>query len=187
MIKRIFDLIISFLLLVAALIPMGIIALIIKIDSKGSVFYKSKRVGRYNKIFIMYKFRTMKVLTPSVATHKLSNPKFYLTKVGKLLRKYSIDEIPQLFNVLSGSMSIVGPRPALYNQFDLINMRSRKKINLLIPGITGWAQINGRDKITIRQKVDLDEIYKKKQNTYFDISIIILTMFSIFKKKDISH
>lgn len=187
MIERFFDLIVSSVLLALTILPMGIVAFLIKIDSKGGIIHKSKRIGKYNKIFIMYKFRTMKVSTPDLATHKLKKPDLYLTKFGKILRKYSIDELPQIFNVLLGSMSLVGPRPALYNQFDLIKMRNKKKIHFLTPGITGWAQINGRDKISIKQKVKLDEIYKNKKNIFFDIYIICLTIVKIFKKKDIIH
>ena len=127
MIERFFDLIVSSILLAITILPMGMVAFLIKIDSKGGIIHKSKRIGKYNKIFIMYKFRTMKVSTPDLATHKLKKPNLYLTKFGKILRKYSIDELPQIFNVLLGSMSLVGPRPALYNQFDLIKMRNKKK------------------------------------------------------------
>lgn len=187
MIKRTFDLIFAMLFLFLALVPMSVIAMLIIIDSKGSVIHKSKRVGKNNKIFNMYKFRTMKITTPNLATHKLLKPQLYITCFGKILRKYSLDEIPQFFNVILGNMSIVGPRPALFNQYDLIKLRTKKKIHFLTPGVTGWAQINGRDNISINKKVHLDEFYKKNQSIFFDFFIICLTLFNISKKKDISH
>jgi len=187
MIKRTFDLIFAMLFLFLTLVPMSVIAMLIIVDSKGSVIHKSKRLGMNNKIFNMYKFRTMKVTTPNLATHKLLKPGLYITRFGKILRKYSLDEIPQFFNVILGNMSLVGPRPALFNQYDLIKLRTKKKIHFLIPGVTGWAQINGRDNISIKKKVNLDDFYKKNQSIFFDLFIIFLTLFNIFKKKDISH
>ena len=145
--KRIFDILVSgiFLIILSPLIL--IISIIIKRTSKGTVFFKQKRIGRLNKEFYIYKFRTMRTDTPDVATHLLKNPEKYITPIGKFLRKTSLDELPQLFNILKGEMSLVGPRPALYNQYDLKEMRNKEGINILVPGLTGWAQINGRDEI----------------------------------------
>ena len=149
--KRIFDILVSgiFLIILSPLIL--IISIIIKLTSKGNVFFKQKRIGRLNKEFYIYKFRTMRTDTPDVATHLLKNPEKYITPIGKFLRKTSLDELPQLFNILKGEMSLVGPRPALYNQYDLKEMRNKEGINILVPGLTGWAQINGRDEISLEE------------------------------------
>ena len=164
-----------------------IISLLIFFFDQKKIFYLSKRVGQNNKIFLMYKFRTMKVYTPQLATHLLKNPDNYLTKVGKLLRVLSLDELPQIINVLKGDMSFVGPRPALYNQFNLIELRTKEKIHLLMPGITGWAQINGRDNIGIAKKVQLDKYYMNHYSFFFDIKILFKTFFKIFSLKEIKH
>ena len=162
--KRIFDILVSgiFLIILSPLIL--IISIIIKLTSKGNVFFKQKRIGRLNKEFYIYKFRTMRTDTPDVATHLLKNPEKYITPIGKFLRKTSLDELPQLFNILKGEMSLVGPRPALYNQYDLKEMRNKEGINILVPGLTGWAQINGRDEISLEEKVRLDKEYLEKQS-----------------------
>lgn len=155
--------------------------------TKGKIIYFSKRVGINSKIFIMPKFRTMRVDTPQLATHLLREPDQYLTFIGKFLRKSSLDELPQLISILYGDMSLVGPRPALFNQYDLINKRKSLGIDKIKPGITGWAQINGRDDISIDEKVKLDQYYLNKKNTMFDIKILFLTILKIFKFKNISH
>jgi len=165
----------------------SIISLILLYGTKGKIIYFSKRVGINSKIFIMPKFRTMRVDTPQLATHLLREPDQYLTFIGKFLRKSSLDELPQLISILYGDMSLVGPRPALFNQYDLINKRKSLGIDKIKPGITGWAQINGRDDISIDEKVKLDQYYLNKKNTMFDIKILFLTILKIFKFKNISH
>lgn len=187
--KRILDIALSIILLVFLFPLFFIIILIIKIDSDGPIFHNSKRVGYKSKIFLMPKFRTMKINTPNVATHKLNNPKKYITKFGHYLRKTSLDELPQLISVLNGNMSFVGPRPALFNQYDLIEMRKKKKIDNILPGITGLAQIKGRDKISIKKKVDYDYKYLKTCTLTQDISIIVYTFLKMFKTNnlEISH
>ena len=163
------------------------IAVLIKVTSLGPVLYWSDRIGKDNAIFKMPKFRTMKADTPVVATHLLKSPDNYLTLLGKMLRKFSIDELPQLFSVLKGEMSFVGPRPALYNQDDLIEMRTERGIHRLIPGITGWAQINGRDDLPIDQKVNLDEFYLHNRSFLLDLKTIYRTIFSVAAGKGIQH
>ena len=185
--KRLFDLLLAFLLLIVLSVPMIIIALLVKITSRGPVLYWSDRVGINNSIFKMPKFRTMKIGTPAVATHLLTSPDQHLTKIGKILRKYSLDEIPQLFSVIKGDMSFVGPRPALYNQDDLVELRTKKGIHKLIPGITGWAQINGRDDLPIPAKVDLDEYYLNHHSFIFDLKTLFLTFSSVIGSKGIQH
>ena len=185
--KRLLDISLS-LILIIVLSPLKlIIAFLIKVDSKGSVIYWSKRVGKNNKIFLMPKFRTMKVGTPVIGSVELKNPSLYVTNVGKFLRKTSIDETPQLYSVLIGEMSLVGPRPALVNEFDLIELREKKSLNSLKPGLTGYAQINGRDKISKQFKVALDYEYFKKANFCFDLIILFITIFRFKWIKDISH
>ena len=147
----------------------------------------SKRVGIFNKEFLMPKFRSMKLNTPQLASHLLTTPENHVTRVGRVLRKYSLDEIPQLWSVLRGNMSFVGPRPALFNQEDLISLRSQKGIDILKPGITGWAQINGRDEISIQKKIEFDEYYLKNRNFFIDMKIIYLTIFKVISKEGISH
>ena len=185
--KRIFDILVSgiFLIILSPLIL--IISIIIKLTSKGNVFFKQKRIGRLNKEFYIYKFRTMRTDTPDVATHLLKNPEKYITPIGKFLRKTSLDELPQLFNILKGEMSLVGPRPALYNQYDLKEMRNKEGINILVPGLTGWAQINGRDEISLEEKVRLDKEYLEKQSFWFDIKILWLTFFKVIKNEGIKE
>lgn len=159
----------------------------IKLSSKGTTIYWSRRVGRNKTYFLMPKFRTMIAETPEVATDKLSSPNKYLTPIGSFLRKSSLDELPQLLSVLKGDMSIVGPRPALYNQHDLNKKRSELGINVLKPGITGWAQINGRDKISIKKKIDLDYYYLQHQSILFDYQIMLKTIYTMIKSKDIIY
>ena len=187
MTKRVFDASFAFILIVAFGIPMLIIALIVRLTSPGPVLYWSKRVGKNNSIFSMPKFRTMKVETPAVATHLLASPEQYVTRIGRILRRFSLDELPQLFSVLKGDMSFVGPRPALFNQDDLIEMRTQKGIHLLVTGITGWAQINGRDDLPIPVKVGFDEYYLKHRSFAFDLKIIIATFFSALASKGVQH
>ena len=185
--KRLFDLFFSITSCIMLIIPMLTIAIAIKITSNGPVLYWSNRVGRNNIIFSMPKFRTMKIDTPSVATHLLDNPDSFLTPLGRLLRATSLDEIPQLYSVIRGEMSVVGPRPALFNQNDLIAMRNKKGIDKLMPGITGWAQINGRDELEIPSKVIFDEEYLLRKSFWFDIKIISLTALKVFKGSNVSH
>ena len=167
------------------IIPIIIISIFIKTLTPGKVIYWSERVGIKNKLFLMSKFRTMKEDTPEIATDKLKNPNNYITKLGKFLRKTSLDELPQIWNILKGDMSFVGPRPALYNQYDLIKMRTNKGIHELKPGLTGWAQINGRDNLSNEMKVNYDYEYLIKRNLFFDLKIIFLTFYKVFKQDQI--
>jgi O-antigen biosynthesis protein WbqP len=187
MIKRIIDINIAVLLLVVLSLPLFIIAAIIKLTSCGPVLYWSDRVGKDNKIFKMAKFRTMRSDTPAVATHLLNDAQRYLTPVGYFLRNFSLDELPQLLNIISGEMTFVGPRPALFNQDDLVELRTKKKVHTLVPGITGWAQVNGRDELPIPVKVDFDEYYLKNKSSFLDTKIIILTVFKSLKREGIAH
>jgi len=177
----------SLLLLFVLFIPMLLIALIVKLSSRGPVLYWSDRVGKDNTIFKMPKFRTMRTDTPAVATHLLNNPDTYLTPVGEFLRKSSLDELPQLWSVIKGDMSFVGPRPALFNQDDLIALRTEKGVHRLIPGVTGWAQINGRDDLPIPVKVDFDVHYLKHRSFLFDMKILWLTLLKVVKREGVSH
>jgi O-antigen biosynthesis protein WbqP len=185
--KRIFDIVLAIMLLIIFSLPMLIIALLIKITSKGPVFYWSDRVGKGNKIFKMPKFRTMLVDTPAVATHLMTNPEQYCTSVGSFLRKLSLDELPQLYSVLKGDMSFVGPRPALFNQDDLIGLRTKRGIHNLVPGITGWAQINGRDDLPIPEKVELDDYYLKHHSFFFDLKTLFITLANVICHKGVQH
>lgn len=186
-IKRIFDFICSLTATLLLAVPMLLTALAVKLTSPGPILYWSDRVGRNNAIFKMPKFRTMRTDTPAVATHLLGDPDRWLTPIGKFLRKSSLDELPQLFSILNGDMSIVGPRPALYNQEDLIALRTEKGVHLLVPGLTGWAQINGRDELPIPVKVEFDEYYLKNQSFLFDMKIIVLTALKVVKSEGVSH
>jgi O-antigen biosynthesis protein WbqP len=185
--KRSFDIIMSVILLIIFAIPVLMIGIAIKLSSKGPILYISDRIGRRNSIFKMYKFRTMKINTPPVATHLLNNPDQYVTAVGNFLRKTSLDEIPQLLNILKGDMSFVGPRPALYNQSDLIKLRTERGVHELVPGLTGWAQVNGRDELPIPVKVEFDDFYRCHQSFLFDLSIIFRTFCKVLNKEGISH
>ena len=168
-------------------LPMLLLALLVKLTSPGPVLYWSDRVGVGNEIFKMPKFRTMPIDTPPVATHLLQNPDVYLTPIGPFLRKSSLDELPQLWSVLKGDMSFVGPRPALFNQHDLVALRTEKGVHRLIPGITGWAQINGRDDIPIPKKVEYDEYYLKNRSFFFDLKILFLTFLKVTRAENVSH
>jgi len=185
--KRFFDLFFGIVFVILLAAPMLIIAVLVRITSKGPALYWSDRVGRNNKIFKMPKFRSMLIDTPSVATHLLDNPDSCLTPIGGFLRRSSLDELPQLFSVLKGEMSFVGPRPALYNQNDLIILRSKQGINTLLPGITGLAQINGRDELTISEKVALDLEYLNHKSLWFDIKILLKTFLKVVKRVGVSH
>jgi len=186
-VKRFFDISVAFFLLFLLSLPMLLIAILVKFSSRGPVFYWSDRVGMNNTIFSMPKFRTMVVNTPPLATHLMQNPEDYLTPVGPFLRKFSLDELPQLWCILKGDMSLVGPRPALFNQDDLIGLRTSKGIHRIIPGITGWAQVNGRDDLPIPQKVDYDEFYLNKRSFFLDLKILILTVIKVLKKEGLQH
>lgn len=185
--KRIFDIILAIIATILLIIPFLFISLLVCLTSKGPILYWSQRVGKNNTLFEMPKFRTMWVDTPAIATHLLNNPEALLTPIGSFLRKSSLDEIPQLWNILKGEMSFVGPRPALFNQEDLIALRTEAGVHSLTPGLTGWAQINGRDELPIPQKVILDIEYLQQQSFSLDIKIIILTFIKVLKKDGITH
>ena len=185
--KRIFDLFLSLCLVPVVFFPILIIAVLVRLTSRGPALYWSDRVGVGNEIFQMPKFRTMQIDSPAVATHLLSNPDEYLTPIGPFLRKSSLDELPQLWSVLKGDMSFVGPRPALFNQDDLIALRTEKGVHRLIPGITGWAQINGRDDIPIPKKVEFDEYYLMHRSFLLDIKIILLTVLKVVRREGVVH
>jgi O-antigen biosynthesis protein WbqP len=185
--KRIFDLAAAIFLLILLIAPMLVIALAIKFTSKGPILHKSDRVGLNNSIFKMYKFRTMRIDTPAVATHLLKDPNKYITPVGSFLRRLSLDELPQLFNIVSGEMAFVGPRPALFNQNDLIRLRTEKNIHKLIPGVTGWAQVNGRDTLPIPVKVEFDEYYLKNRSFALDARIMLMTIIKAICGEGVHH
>jgi O-antigen biosynthesis protein WbqP len=185
--KRAFDLFVGVILLLLLVIIMLFIAIAIRRTSKGLVLYWSDRVGKNNKIFKMPKFRSMLIDTPAVATHLLGNPDTYLSPIGGFLRRSSLDELPQLFSVLKGDMSFVGPRPALFNQDDLIALRTANGVDKLLPGITGWAQVNGRDELSIPDKVALDVEYLNRQSFWFDIKILWMTFLKVIKRDGVSH
>ena len=185
--KRAFDI---FLCCLAALImfaPVLLVASAVRLTSKGPALYWSDRVGRNNVIFRMPKFRSMRVGTPAVATHLLANSWSHLTPIGSFLRKSSLDELPQLWSILAGDMSFVGPRPALFNQQDLIALRTDQGVHSLVPGLTGWAQVNGRDELPIPEKVKLDVAYLQRQSLWFDIRILLLTFVKVLKRDKVSH
>lgn len=186
-IKRAFDVILSIFFICLFFLPFLIIAILIKIDSKGPLIYWSDRIGRYNRIFKMPKFRSMVENSPLIASHLLEYPDKYLTPVGRVLRKTSLDEIPQLWSILIGDMSFVGPRPALFNQYDLIELRTFKRLHYLTPGLTGWAQVNGRDDLSISNKVYFDEEYLKNKSLKFDIKILYLTFIKIIQMDGVQH
>ncbi len=185
--KRLFDLALAVMAVVILLVPIFLVAILVKFTSKGAVLYWSDRVGRNNHIFKMPKFRSMKIDTPAVATHLLKDPKSVLTPIGDFLRKSSLDELPQLWSILKGDMSFVGPRPALFNQDDLIALRTEKGVDKLLPGLTGWAQVNGRDELPIPQKVDLDFEYLQKCSFIFDFKILWITFLKVIKRSGVSH
>lgn len=185
--KRILDLLLSLCALSVLFLPMLVIAAAIKLTSQGPVLYWSDRVGKNNEIFRMPKFRTMRTDTPAVATHLLGDPSKYVTGFGKILRKTSLDELPQLFSIVTGDMSFVGPRPALFNQNDLIELRTQKGIQSLTPGLTGWAQINGRDELPIPIKVDFDYYYLLNRSLLMDLKIIFQTALKVFLREGVIH
>jgi O-antigen biosynthesis protein WbqP len=185
--KRIFDFILSLVLLLIVLLPLLLVAMLVKMTSTGPILYWSDRVGRNNTIFRMPKFRTMRIDTPAVATHLLGDPERWLTPIGHFLRKSSLDELPQLLSILNGDMSFVGPRPALYNQDDLIQLRTWKGVHNLTPGLTGWAQINGRDELPIPVKVDFDEYYLKHRSFLLDLKILFMTFFKVLRSEGVQH
>ena len=185
--KRFFDLILGLFASVFLLVPVLLVALAVRLTSKGPALYWSDRVGRNNKIFKMPKFRSMQVGTPAVATHLLGNPDAYLTPIGSFLRKSSLDELPQLWSILVGDMSFVGPRPALFNQQDLIALRTEQGVHTIVPGLTGWAQVNGRDELPIPDKVKLDVAYLQRQSFGFDLRILWLTFVKVLRRDGVSH
>ena len=185
--KRMLDLLLGLVVGMLLLVPLLIVATAVRLTSKGPALYWSDRIGRNNVIFKMPKFRSMRVGTPAVATHLLANPKAHLTPIGSFLRKSSLDELPQLWSILVGEMSFVGPRPALFNQHDLIELRTQKNVHTLVPGLTGWAQVNGRDELPISQKVELDVEYLRRQGFRFDIKILWLTFLKVVRRDGVSH
>jgi O-antigen biosynthesis protein WbqP len=185
--KRFFDLTLAVIAAVILFVPFMLVWLVVILSSEGPALYWSDRVGRGNIIFKMPKFRSMRVGTPPVATHLLSDPKAYLTPIGSFLRKSSLDELPQLWCILKGDMSFVGPRPALFNQDDLIALRTENGVNKLLPGLTGWAQVNGRDELPIPQKVSLDVAYMHRQSLWFDVRILWLTALKVVSRDGVSH
>ena len=185
--KRIFDFFLAIVVGVLLLMPLLVIAMLTKLTSRGPVLYWSDRVGQHNHIFKMPKFRSMRVGTPAVATHLLANPESHLTPIGSFMRKSSLDELPQLWSILVGDMSFVGPRPALFNQHDLIDLRTQKGVHTLIPGLTGWAQVKGRDDLSVPQKVELDAEYLQRKGFWFDIRILWLTSLKVVRRDGVSH
>ena len=185
--KRIFDIVVATILLILSLIPLFLVAFWVRVTSKGSILYWSDRVGAGNVIFKMPKFRTMQLETPTVATHLMRDSDVYLSSIGGFLRRTSLDELPQLWSILRGDMSFVGPRPALFNQDDLIALRTKNGVEQLIPGLTGWAQVNGRDELPIPEKVGLDVEYLERQSFLFDLKILWMTFFKVVKRDGVSH
>jgi O-antigen biosynthesis protein WbqP len=185
--KRIFDILLAIFLLFLLVLPVALTTLMVKLTSRGPALYWSDRLGRDNVLFRMPKFRSMRMGTPAVATHLLENPGSYLTPIGGFLRKSSLDEVPQLWNILKGEMSFVGPRPALFNQTDLIELRTLQGVHHLTPGLTGWAQVNGRDELPISQKVVLDSYYLDNRSLWLDVKIIFLTVLKVIRRDGISH
>jgi len=185
--KRCFDISLGTFVLLALLGVLTFVAMAVKLTSRGKVLYWSQRIGKDNTVFLMPKFRTMRTDTPVVATHLLANPDTYLTPVGKFLRTTSLDELPQLYSILMGHMSFVGPRPALFNQDDLIELRTRAGVHVLTPGLTGWAQVNGRDELPIPEKVELDKFYLQKQSWFFDLQILLRTFVKVVRRDGVVH
>ena len=185
--KRLFDLVLVVVLFSLLAIPMLFVAIAIILSSRGRVLYWSDRIGTGNMVFKMPKFRSMRMETPDVATHKMTNPNEFLTPIGGFLRRNSLDELPQLFSIFKGDMSFVGPRPALFNQDDLIALRTEKGMDQLVPGLTGWAQINGRDDLPIPEKVALDVEYLHRRSFWFDLKILWLTCLKVIKRDGVSH
>jgi O-antigen biosynthesis protein WbqP len=187
MMKRLFDLLLGLCAVAVLALPIAVVAILVRLTSKGPALYWSDRVGRHNRVFKMPKFRSMRIGAPEVATHLLSDPNAYLTPFGSFLRKSSADELPQLWSILVGDMSFVGPRPALFNQDDLIALRTQFGVHELVPGLTGWAQVNGRDELPIPEKVKLDVEYLRRQSLRFDIRILWLTFVKVLRRDGVSH
>jgi O-antigen biosynthesis protein WbqP len=185
--KRIFELLVALGLILIVAPLFLLVVLVVRLTSVGPVLFRTQRVGKGNRLFTMYKFRTMRIDTPQVATHLLKEPDQFLTPIGKFLRRTSLDELPQLVNVLRGEMSLVGPRPALFNQDDLIALRTAGGVHQLIPGVTGWAQVNGRDELPIPEKVKLDEWYMRNQSFWLDLKIVGMTVFKVIRKEGVAH
>lgn len=185
--KRVFDLALGLFASIVLAVPVAIVAIAVRLTSDGPALYWSDRVGWGNKLFKMPKFRSMRVGTPAVATHLLQDPNVYLTPIGSFLRKSSLDEFPQLWSILVGDMSFVGPRPALFNQHDLIELRTQHGIDRLLPGLTGWAQVNGRDELPIPKKVELDLEYLRRQSLWFDLRILWMTAAKVLRRDGVSH
>lgn len=187
MLKRGFDLTLALILTILLAVPIALVALLVRVTSPGPALYWSDRVGKNNSIFKMPKFRSMRMGTPAVATHLLDDPNRYLTPIGSFLRTTSLDELPQLWSILKGDMSFVGPRPALFNQEDLIALRTEQGVHVLVPGVTGWAQINGRDELSIPEKVKLDAEYLRRWSFWFDLHILWLTLVRVSRRDGVSH
>ncbi len=185
--KRFFDLVFAIILFIVLLLPMLLIAIAVRTTSEGSVLYWSDRVGIDNEIFKMPKFRTMRIDTPAVATHLMNDPNAYLSPIGGFLRRSSLDELPQLITIIKGDMSLVGPRPALFNQYDLITLRKKKGLHQLLPGLTGWAQVQGRDELPIPKKVELDVEYLERKSFLFDLKILWMTLIKVIKSDGVTH
>ena len=185
--KRLFDLVVALVATVFLALPIVMTALAVRLTSPGPALYWSDRVGRHNRIFKMPKFRSMRIGTPAVATHLLQKPEQWLTPIGSFLRKSSLDELPQLWSILKGDMSFVGPRPALFNQDDLVALRTEKGVHELVPGLTGWAQVNGRDELPVPQKVQLDVEYLQRQSLLFDMKILWMTALKVLARDGVSH
>ena len=185
--KRFFDFTFAFAIAVVMVLPIIIIAIVVRITSPGPVLHWSKRVGRHNRIFRMPKFRSMRICTPTVATHLLQDPDQWLTPIGSYLRKSSLDELPQLWSILKGDMSFVGPRPALFSQHDLVILRTELGVHALVPGLTGWAQVNGRDELSILQKVQLDVEYLQHKSFLFDLKILFLTLLKVLAREGVLY
>lgn len=187
MLKRTFDFCLAVFAGILFFLPIIVVAIVVRLTSSGPALYWSDRVGRHNRIFRMPKYRSMRIDTPEVATHLLTDPKDYLTPIGSFLRRTSLDELPQLWSILAGDMSFVGPRPALFNQHDLIDLRTRAGVHEVVPGLTGWAQINGRDELPIAEKVALDAEYLHRRGFWFDLLILWRTAEKVLRRDGISH
>ena len=185
--KRFFDLLLALILSFFLIWLIVLVAIVVRLSSKGPVLYWSSRIGVNNQLFKMPKFRTMRAQTPVLATHLMTNPNAFLSPVGAFLRRFSLDELPQFFSILKGEMSFVGPRPALFNQDDLITLRTEKGVDKLVPGVTGWAQVNGRDDLSIPEKVDLDVEYLNRQSFWFDLQILWITLLKVVRREGVSH
>ena len=186
-VKRLFDLALALFAAIVLAVPVALVAIAVRLTSDGPALYWSDRVGRNNKLFKMPKFRSMRIGTPAVATHLLQDPSNYLTPIGSFLRKSSLDELPQLWSILTGDMSFVGPRPALFNQHDLIELRNEHGVHQLVPGLTGWAQVNGRDELPIAEKVQLDVEYLQRRSLVLDLRILWMTFDKVLRRDGVSH